>query len=310
MGGHRRLCERRGAGESGRSAAVAFAVGGSCTHNAGNGRPSLAEERLWIAAGLAGLFAVVLAGVIIKVTGPDGKETTVEAPDGSNVKVDPMGNVIVRVPGIETPKPLAVVPPGDYALKFEGEGSVAFDGASRITSPIRSRLKRMCESMRSSPNAHIYSFTGQNGLLLDPQDGKGWRFSHTIYPQGYYGIQDAPLIVQGYCQHIAAVSDSNGFCLYADGKQIGEGGTVSRKTDRKPQNRQRVNPVRHQVPGRDRRIAHSPASLAIPASSHLLHALQRMPTPLPSTTATKAAAKSSMIPPATATTARSSGRNG
>ena len=42
---------------------------------------------------------ILLLGIIITITGRDGKETTVEVPGGSQVKVDDEGNVDVKLPG-------------------------------------------------------------------------------------------------------------------------------------------------------------------------------------------------------------------
>ncbi|HUG91032.1 MAG TPA: protein kinase, partial [Planctomycetaceae bacterium] len=70
----------------------------------------------WMAAALLAVAAVVAAGVvIIKITGPDGKETTIEVPDGSIVKVDPKGRVDLELPkDAKTPaKPAADLPPQD-----------------------------------------------------------------------------------------------------------------------------------------------------------------------------------------------------
>ena len=82
----------------------------------------------------AGLGSLVMAGVIIKVTGPDGQTTTVEVPPGSHVKGDPEGGLHVTVPPKADPKggPDVTVPSKqDAAVSAVTEPSaLAFDGTS------------------------------------------------------------------------------------------------------------------------------------------------------------------------------------
>jgi len=59
------------------------------------------RHRLWLAAAailIAGL-SVLTAQVIIRIKGPDGKETEVTAPGGSKVTVDAKGRVNIELPG-------------------------------------------------------------------------------------------------------------------------------------------------------------------------------------------------------------------
>jgi eukaryotic-like serine/threonine-protein kinase len=65
-------------------------------------RPQAAKPSgmgIWVAVGLAAVVAIALVGIVIlKVTGPDGKETTVEVPSGSTVKIDSKGKIDVTLP--------------------------------------------------------------------------------------------------------------------------------------------------------------------------------------------------------------------
>src|SRR5262249_24122776 len=66
----------------------------------------ISKKKLLIAVGLCGFVAAVLAGVILIIRGPNGRDTTVNVPDGSTVPVDPKGKVAVELPKPAKP-PLA-----------------------------------------------------------------------------------------------------------------------------------------------------------------------------------------------------------
>jgi WD40 repeat protein/tRNA A-37 threonylcarbamoyl transferase component Bud32 len=60
-------------------------------------RPSR-RWRVGVAALFAGALAVLAGVIVVKVKGPDGKETEVTVPEGSKVDVDAKGNVTVQLP--------------------------------------------------------------------------------------------------------------------------------------------------------------------------------------------------------------------
>ncbi len=75
--------------------------------------PRKPRRRAWVAAGLAGALAAAFAGaIVVKIKRDDGRETTVEVPDGAVAKIDPQGNVEVTLAKAAAPtKPVAPAKP-------------------------------------------------------------------------------------------------------------------------------------------------------------------------------------------------------
>jgi serine/threonine protein kinase/WD40 repeat protein len=67
-------------------------------------RPRSRVAMACIAAILAMVLATAAGVIVVKVRGPDGKESEVTAPEGSKINVDPKGNVTVALPP-NAPKP-------------------------------------------------------------------------------------------------------------------------------------------------------------------------------------------------------------
>ncbi len=97
------------------------------TPETGPAGPAKPRRRWLVAAGLLGVLAVVAAGVVITIRGKDGKETTVEVPDGSKVKVDPDGKVAVTLP----PKVEPVAPAAAPAF-FNGKDLAGWSGDPNV----------------------------------------------------------------------------------------------------------------------------------------------------------------------------------
>jgi len=76
-------------------------------------RPRSRLAIVCIAAVLALALATAAGVIVVKVRGPDGKESEVTAPEGSKIAVDPKGNVTVTLPP-NAPKP-APTPPAKQA---------------------------------------------------------------------------------------------------------------------------------------------------------------------------------------------------
>ena len=117
-------------------------VGGVGERRKSSGKPPSGRTKTWlIGGGFLGL--VLLLGIIIKITSPDGKETIVKVPDGSQVEINDDGNVAVKLPEpIEKATPNATLPKdqhSNYALRFDGidDGVVVggnyFDGTTPFT---------------------------------------------------------------------------------------------------------------------------------------------------------------------------------
>ena len=81
--------------------------------------PRKPRRRAWVAAGLAGALAAAFAGaIVVRIKRDDGRETTVEVPDGAAAKIDPQGNVEVTLPKPAAPaRPVALPPPPRVAAR-------------------------------------------------------------------------------------------------------------------------------------------------------------------------------------------------
>jgi formylglycine-generating enzyme required for sulfatase activity len=87
-------------------------------------REDVSQKKRWLT--LAGGMAVILLlGIIIKITRPDGKTTTVELPQGSHNIIDDQGNlnIILPQPGTRSGRasPPTVIPHQNASLRLGGQ---------------------------------------------------------------------------------------------------------------------------------------------------------------------------------------------
>ncbi len=105
-----RLLAKRPAGRPQTAAGVAMVLHGpagpesAVTTTYSVAPPRKPRRRAWVAAGLAGALAAAFAGaIVLKIKRDDGRETTVEVPDGAAARIDPQGNVEVTLPKAAAP---------------------------------------------------------------------------------------------------------------------------------------------------------------------------------------------------------------
>ncbi|MDX1944307.1 MAG: family 16 glycoside hydrolase [Pirellulaceae bacterium] len=119
------------------------------------------------------------------------------------------------------------VPPGDYALLFDGDDVVNLVKPLQYT-PDSLTFEGFVRIDAYTPRAWIFTPSGNSGLGLDMQDGKYWRLSHVQQPSGHFSIANPAKPVElGRRVHLAAVCGPTHFTLYVDGKRVAQSGPRS-----------------------------------------------------------------------------------
>ncbi len=131
------------------------------------------RRRLLAAAALLGVAgAAVLGGVVIRITGKDGKQTEITAPEGSKITVNEKGEVDIKLPGAEEKSAAAVPAAGSPLDRLDPARIPAaerFDWQPRelvaVLGEHRQRHWGSAQSVAVSADGKRFATSGTDGLV-------------------------------------------------------------------------------------------------------------------------------------------------
>ena len=186
-------------------------------------RKSNRKTPIAIASGLIGL--ILLLGVIITITGRDGKKTVVDVPDGSQVKIDEAGSVDVK---------LAQKPATAFADSFENAMTLEFSGPHDHvlfpTFPAKMKGPFTVDVWFLPQKASGKRMLLQlSGLAIYYREDNGWGpWMSVSEEESVYQQQLTPL-PENKPVHVAFVVDTNRLDFYLNGLSQGDKGYLNLK---------------------------------------------------------------------------------